>query len=225
MHLGRELKQRLSSIFCLLQNLDFSIVFEKFRQETCWKATHHIWVWLHQDTSAACKISRVIPLLWYEQLQAPMFLAKTHSSICHSLYCFCSVLLCIKIPTIKKGESQSLLNDTRFQSFQFPTALITITFMLQPHCLPLLLCFIIVNSSWSAPKNPMDLPISPQSSQCKWKQYLVQYALFLHLFCFLLSSLCVLHCPSHLIAAQIVPKLCCFGFKVRMPLLLWHPWR
>ena len=105
--------------------------------------------------------------------------------------------------------------------------------MLQPHCLPLLLCFIgqlhlimldfrvrnkiyngfasfsqkfsmqIIHIPWASGKNLV------QASQC------IVFApmLLSNLFELLLSILCVLHCPSRLIAAQIIPKLSCFGLN------------
>lgn len=98
-----------------------------------------------------------------------------------------------------------------------------------------LCCFVsLVNStSWcltleGATKFTMDLPLFPQKFSMQiihipWAsgKNLVQASqcivfapmLLSNLFELLLSILCVLHCPSRLIAAQIIPKLSCFGLN------------
>ena len=195
MHLA-ELDSSSCPHYSVCFNLNIWIAFWVMEARKMLKSHVHIWVCLHQDKSDASEIYRVIPM-WVDAGSGVFGRFNLCCVICYcSLYCLCSVLFCMKLP-IKKGESQLLLNEFNSDLIKNHEAAVSLLSLL--------------SFNWSIPRR----------DDARWTHNFTEFphwnssrmtaiALFLHLFsCLPYWNFfwAVLHCFSHLIAAQFIPKL------------------
>lgn len=169
-----------------MENLDIWIVFGEIEKDT---------TSIFEFGCIKTNLVHLKFLLWGELMRRLRCFSPRHiwSSICHLLSLIILLLFCSVShkATNKKGESQLLLNETNSELIENQYF----------HCYAWLCCF-----------HPL------VDSRCKWKFIWKQ----LHCFCayfvvypiwISFEQFCVLHCSSHLIAAQFIPKLCHFSLK------------